>query len=476
MTSTLTTEKAALDASAIARREAGLHKDLSRAQLVMIGLGGAIGTGLFMGSGVAIGYAGPAVILSYAIAAIAAVAMVFSLSEMAVMHPTAGSFGTYAEIYLNPWAGMIARYSYWMAQVIAVGGEAVAAGVYMTFWFPGTPVWLWSLAFAFVLLYFNSRSVNNFGSIEYWFALIKVVAIVIFIILGLATIFGIWTKPVGFHNLTGLPGGFMPRKFGGVWMAVIIGILSFNGIEVIAVTSGEAKDPVRTIPAALRSMALRLFLFYILALAIVVTFVPWTETGATIVTQSPFVRVFAHSGIRHAAGIMNFVVLSAALSSMNTNVYLCSRMLFSLSRGGYAPRLLGRLSKNGTPITAILLSGACILVAAGVSKLTPLAYNYLFGVALFDAMIVWIIILLSHLSFRRKHRAADLPVRMPFFPVIQIAGLALLCAVLVTMGLDKETWRISWIVGVPWLALVSVAYFILKAQGRLAVAQPSGAA
>ena len=180
-----------LDASAIAGREAGLHKDLSRAQLVMIGLGGAIGTGLFMGSGVAIGYAGPAVILSYAIAAIAAAAMVFSLSEMAVVHPTAGSFGTYAEIYLNPWAGWIARYSYWMAQVIAVGGEAVAAGVYMTFYFPGTPVWLWSLGFAFVLLYFNSRSVHNFGSIEYWFALIKVVAIVLFIVLGAATIFGL---------------------------------------------------------------------------------------------------------------------------------------------------------------------------------------------------------------------------------------------------------------------------------------------
>ena len=456
-----------VDASAIAGREAGLHKELTRAQLVMIGLGGAIGTGLFMGSGLAIGYAGPAVILSYAIAAIAAVAMVFSLSEMAVVHPTAGSFGTYAEIYLNPWAGMIARYSYWMAQVIAVGGEAIAAGVYMTFWFPGTPVWLWSVSFAFVLLYFNSRSVNNFGSIEYWFALIKVIAIVVFIVLGLATIFGLWAEPVGFHNLTGLPGGFMPHGFGGVWMAVIIGILSFNGIEVIAVTSGEARDPARTIPAALRTMALRLFLFYILALTIVVTFVPWTETGATIVTQSPFVRVFAHSGIRHAAGIMNFVVLSAALSSMNTNVYLCSRMLFSLSRGGYAPRLLGRLSKNGTPIAAILLSGACILIAAGLSKLTPRAYNYLFGVALFDAMIVWIIILLSHLSFRRKHKAADLPVRMPWFPVIQIMGLALLCAVLVTMGLDKETWQISWIVGVPWLLLVSVVYFILKARGAL---------
>src|SRR6202050_5247747 len=431
-------ERAAVDACAIAGREAGLHKDLSRAQLVMIGLGGAIGTGLFMGSGVAIGYAGPGVIVSYAIAAIAALAMVFSLSEMAVVHPTAGSFGTYAEIYLSPWAGWIARYSYWMAQVIAVGGEAVAAGVYMTFYFPGTPVWLWSLGFAAVLLYFNSRSVHNFGSIEYWFALIKVVAIVLFIVLGAVNVFGLGSLPVGLHNLTGLPGGFMPRGFGGVWMAVIIGILSFNGIEVIAVTSGEARDPVRAIPAALRTMALRLFLFYILALAIVVTFVPWTETGATIVTQSPFVRIFAHSGIRHAAGIMNFVVLSAALSSMNTNVYLCSRMLFSLSRGGFAPAFLGKLGKNGTPITAILISGACILSAAALSKVTPLPYNYLFGVALFDAMIVWIIILLSHLSFRRRHKAADLPVRTPGFPVVQIAGLLLLCAGLVTIGLDRD--------------------------------------
>jgi amino acid transporter, AAT family len=462
-----------VDASAIAGREAGLHKELSRAQLVMIGLGGAIGTGLFMGSGVAIGYAGPAVIVSYAIAAIAAVAMVFSLSEMAVLHPTAGSFGTYAEIYLGPWAGWIARYSYWMAQVIAVGGEAVAAGVYMTFYFPGTPVWLWSLGFAFVLLYFNSRSVHNFGSIEYWFALIKVVAIVFFIILGTVNILGIGTAPVGFHNLTGLAGGFMPRGFSGVWTAVILGIMSFNGIEVIAVTSGEAQDPVRSIPAALRTMALRLFLFYILALTIVVTFVPWTETGAAVVTQSPFVRIFAHSGIRHAAGIMNFVVLSAALSSMNTDVYLCSRMLFSLSRGGYAPRFLGRLSKNGTPIMAILLSGACILLAAGLSKLTPLAYNYLFGVALFDAIIVWIIILLSHFRFRQT-RKADLPVRMPGFPLVQIAGLTLLCAVMVTMGLDKD-WRISWIVGVPWLGVLSAAYIIVKRRRAGAMEAPGGA-
>jgi amino acid transporter, AAT family len=200
----------------IAAREGGLNKALTRGQVIMIGLGGAIGTGLFMGSGLAIGNAGPAVVLSFAIAALAAVAIVFSLSEMAVVHPTAGSFGTYAEIYLNPWAGFIVRYSYWMAQVIAIGAEAVAAGLYMTFWFPGTPVWIWSLGFALVLLYFNSRSVHNFGSIEYWFAMIKVVAIVLFIILGASMIFGIGRPPTGFHNLAGLPGGFMPKGLYGV--------------------------------------------------------------------------------------------------------------------------------------------------------------------------------------------------------------------------------------------------------------------
>lgn len=466
-----------MEEPAIAEREQGLHKSLSKAQAVMIGLGGAIGTGLFMGSGIAIGYAGPAVVLSYAIAGFAALVMVFSLSEMAVAHPAAGSFGVYAETYLNPWAGFMVRYTYWIAQVIAIGGEAVAAGLYMTYWFPNVPVWMWSVGLAGSLLYVNSRSVANFGTFEYWFAFIKVTAIVVFIVLGLANILGIGWQPIGLHNVTGLPGGFLPHGFGGVWMAVIVGIFSFNGIEVIAVTSGEMKNPEKAIPAALRTMALRLFLFYILALAIVVAFVPWTATGATVVAESPFVKVLAHSGIAHAAGIMNFVVITAALSSMNTNIYLCSRMLFSLSRGRYAPRFLGRLSKSGTPIAAILLSGVCILMSAAVSKLTPLAYNYLFGVALFGAIIVWMTILASHLRFRRRHKHKQLAVRMPLFPFMQIAGLALLGAVLITMGLDTAFWDVSWIVGVPWLVLITAAYFVWKGRSgaRQALAPPAGA-
>ncbi|HEV2271599.1 MAG TPA: amino acid permease [Steroidobacteraceae bacterium] len=453
----------------LSERESGLRRSLSKAQIVMIGLGGAIGTGLFMGSGLAVGYAGPSVIVSYALAGFVALVMVFSLSEMAVVHPTAGSFGTYAETYLNSWAGFVVRYTYWISQAIAVGGESVAAGLYMQYWFPNVPVWMWALGFCLVLLYFNSRSVGNFGTLESWLALIKVVAIVLFIILGAATIAGVGRPAVGLHNLTGLPGGFLPKGVSGLWMAVTVGIFSFNGIEVIAVTSGETRNPEVAIPAALRTMIVRLFLFYVLAIAVIVTIVPWTDTGVQVVAQSPFVTIFQHSGIRDAAGVMNFVVISAALSSMNTDIYLCSRMLFSLSRGGYAPRTLGSLSARGSPVAAILVSGVFVLMAAAASIFTPDAYAVLLGVALFDAILVWMFILASHLAFRRRHGEAALPVRMPLFPWMQYAGLAMLAGILVTMGLDPKL-DVSWIYGVPWVALISLAYFVRRARLRTAPA------
>ena len=264
----------------------------------------------------------------------------------------------------------------------------------------------------------------------------------------------------------------MPHGLKGVWMGVIIGIFSFIGVELIAVTAAETADPKTAIPAALRSMAFRLGLFYLLALTIVVSFIPWTEVGAKVVAESPFVKVFAHTGVPYAAGIMNFVVLTAALSSMNANTYLTGRMLFSLSRGGYAPKMFGRLSGTRAPTPALLASGVAILGSAALSRFTPLAYNYLFGIALFGAIFVWIVILLSHLAFRRRHAPQDLPLRMPFFPVLQIAGLVLLAAILITMGLDTDFWNISWIVGVPWLLLLSAAYFIWKRRRAGATTSP----
>lgn len=442
-------------------REAGLQRKLTKGQLTMIAMGGAIGTGLFMGSAIAINYAGPAVIISYVIAAIIAVIMMYSLSEMAVAHPTAGSFGVYAEKYMSPWAGFTARWTYWAAQVIAIGGEAVAVGIYMQYWFPGIPVWVWTLGFGAVLIYMNSRSVSNFGSMEYWFAMIKVVAIVAFIIFGAATVLGIGTPAVGFSNYTSHD-GFMPHGFSGVWMAVLMAIFSFVGVEVVAVTAGEAQDPAKAVPKAMKSMVFRLIAFYFLAIGIMLAVVPWINAGAKEITQSPFVQVFGHFGFAYAAGIMNFVVLTAALSSMNTNLYLTTRMIFSLSRGNYTPAALGKLNQNGTPVNALWLSSLGVVIAGIIAKFSPLAYNYLFGIALFGALYVWLLILISHVRFRKQWQAKGgekLSIQAPFYPYLQIVGIILIAAVLITMGLDKDFWDISWIVGIPWLAFLTIIYF-----------------
>ncbi|MEH7331512.1 amino acid permease [Neobacillus drentensis] len=449
-------------------REEGLNRSLTSGQLTMIGIGGAIGTGLFMGSGIAIGYAGPGVLISYIIAAFIAVIMMFSLSEMAVVHPTAGSFGTYAEMYLNPWAGFLIRYTYWAAQVIAIGGEAVAVGLYMQYWFPGIPVWLWTLGFGFIIVFINTRSVKNFGSLEYWFAMIKVIAIVFFIIFGVSMVLGIGhSEAIGFSHYTDQK-GFIPNGIHGVWMAVLMAIFSFYGVEIVAVTAGESKDPQKSVPKAMKTMVLRLFLFYILSLAIIVAVVPWTQAGAHEVSGSPFVKIFEGSGIRFAAGIMNFVVLTAALSSMNANLYLTSRMLFSLSRGNYAPKSLGTLSKNGTPIIAILTSSVGVLIATVLSMYYPDTFNKLFGIAIFGGILVWLMVLITHLRFRKTvhlHYEGKLPVKAPMFPVLQWAGVLLLSAILITMLFYPE-WVDAWKVGVPWVMIVSIGYFVQKAKTK----------
>ena len=453
-----------MEADKVLAREQGLTRSLTSRQLTMIGIGGAIGTGLFMGSGIAIAYAGPGVLVSYVIAGFIALAVMYSLSEMAVAHPTPGSFGTYAEIYLNPWAGFLVRYSYWACQVVAIGGEAIAIGTYMTFWLPALPVWMSALAAGILIFAINSRSVANFGTVEYWLSTIKVSAICAFILFGLANIFGVGAPATGVTNYLA-NGGPFPHGFGGVWMAVIMGVFSFTGIEIIAVTAGEAEKPDQSVPRAMKIMLLRLALFYFLALSVILAVVPWTLSGATIVTESPFVKVFSNFGLGYAATVMNFVILSAALSSMNTNLYLCTRMIFSLSRSGHAPAALGKVNARGTPLRAAVLSACGVLIAAMTAYASRKAYNYLFGIALFGAILTWLIILATHLQFRRKYSAeklAQLSSRAPFSPYLQWLALLLLVAILITMGLDTEFWNIAIIVGVPWVVIVSLAYFVTR--------------
>jgi amino acid transporter, AAT family len=459
-----------MDANEIIEREKGLQRTLTPRQLTMIGIGGAIGTGLFMGSGIAIAYAGPGVLVSYVIAAFIALAVMYSLSEMSVAHPTAGSFGTYADLYLHPWAGFLVRYTYWAAQVVAIGGEAVAIGHYVQFWAPGMPVWFSALLAGGGIYYINSRSVANFGSAEYWLSTIKVTAIIVFILFGIANIFGLGTAPTGFANYF-VDGGPFPNGMGGVWLAVIMAIFSFMGIEVIAVTAGEAENPDVSLPRAMRSMLLRLSLFYFLALGIILAITPWTESGALVVTQSPFVKVFSNFGFAAAATVMNFVIMSAAFSSMNTNLYLCSRMMFSLARANKAPAAFGNLGARGTPWLATLVSIGGVGIAAVIAYLSSKAYNYLLGIALFGAILTWIIILVTHLSFRRRYprqKQAALSVRAPLAPYLQWLALGLLVAVLVTMALDTDFWNVAVIVGVPWVVLLSVFYAVTRRRQQAA--------
>ncbi|MGA2687384.1 MAG: amino acid permease [Candidatus Korobacteraceae bacterium] len=460
--------------------EQGLARQLSERQLGMIAIGGAIGTGLFLGSALAVRTAGPGVIISYILVSGIALLLMYCLSEMAVAHPTAGSFGVYADLYLSPWAGFVVRYTYWAAQSIAAGGEAVAAAIYTRWWFPNTPVWAWVIFYSALLIYVNARSVGAFGSFEYWFSTIKVSAIVVFILLGASILLGIHQqRPIGLENFHA-NGGFLPRGWTGVWLAMAFVIFSFIGTEIVAVTAGEAKDPERSVPRALRTMLLRLVVFYVGAITILVGVIPWTQIqpGQSI-TVSPFVRVFDIMHVPVAAHIVNFVVLTAALSGMNCCLYLCTRMIFSLARGGYAPAALGGVSGNGAPIPALLLSAGGLGLATVFAILFPRsAYVYMFGIALFGGLFVWLMIFITHLSFRRHWDAQKilpvrleafvlpvrseqpiLPVRMPGFPFTTIlGGLAVLAIIVSTWWV--EGMRVTLESGIPWLLLLSLCYFV----------------
>ncbi len=451
----------------IEQREAGLARQLSPRQLSMIAIGGAIGTGLFLGSGLAVRIAGPAVIVTYALGAAIALLLMGTLAEMAVAHPTAGSFGVYAELYLSRWAGFVMRYTYWAAQVIAIGGEATAVGVYCQWWWPGVPQWVFVVGCSAALIAINASSVGNFGEVEYWFSMIKVVAIILFIVLGLGIILGFavpgGAPQAGFANLTA-HGGFAPHGLAGIWMALVIVIFSYIGTETVAVTAGEAKDPRTALPRAMRSMLVRLVIFYLGSITVLVAIVPWTELqpGAGV-TASPFVRVFGLVGIPAAAHVINFVVLTAALSSMNCNLYLATRMIFSLSRGGYAPAALGRVSSRGTPWNALMISGAGLAVAVGLADFYPdRAYVYMFGVALFGGLFVWMMIFVTHLAFRRKWAGAldSLPVRVWGFPYTTVLGAVSIFAILVTTQF-VDGMQLALTAGVPWLIFISVMYLIV---------------
>ncbi len=426
-------------------KEAGLKRELSVRLLSMIAIGQSIGTGLFLGSGISAQMAGPGVVVSYIIGGLITWLIMIALSEMSAAHPMAGSFGAYAERYLGAWAGLATRYTYVVAQIIAVGGQIVASAIYCRYWLPGVPSWLWIAGFSIVLLAVNVLHVGGFGEFEYWFSQIKVLAICFLLLFGVVLFAGVGVRRQGLEAFTRY-GGFFPHGMMGVWAAVTMAVFSFYGLEAAAVSSGEAREPEKSVPRALRLILVWLALSYIGSMTILVGIVPWNQTG---ISESPFVLVYQRIGIPGAAGLMNLVVLTAALSSINANLYTASRMLFSLSRSGQAPALLGRLSPRGVPRNAVLLSGAGLGIAALIYRLfAETAYVYLLGVSLFGAVFCWLMILATHVRFRHHDT-----------PYGSVAGLCILLALLVTMAF-LPGMRVAWLAGIPWLLAISALYYL----------------
>ncbi|HYL65304.1 MAG TPA: amino acid permease [Candidatus Methylomirabilis sp.] len=441
-----------------------LRRRLSQRQLTMLAIGGAIGVGLFLGSSVTIHLAGPGVIVTYLIGALVAMIVAYALAEMAVVQPVAGAFGIYAQTYLNPWAGVAVRSTYAIVQIIAIGAEVTAVAIYFAFWFPTVPQWTWVVAVSAGLVAVNTLHVGRFGEFEYWFALIKVVAIILFIVIGAGLILGFGHGPaIGLSNLT-THGGFLPFGWKGVWLALTLAITSYMGVEVIAVTAGEAQNPRESIPRAMRTIVFRLVVFYVFAIAIMLAMTPWDQTGSTL-SASPFVRALSSVGIPYTAGLMNLVVITAALSSANTNLYLTTRMIFSLSRGQYAPAWLGRLSKSGVPRRALAASTAGMVAAILLAIYAPSrAFLMLYGVAVAGMFFVWIVILVTHIAFRRAigpARAAELPMRVPFFPYSTVLGILTLVGIAATTfyveGLQYTVPAFA-----PLLILITLAYWFFQ--------------
>lgn len=459
-----------------ASTEEGLHRGLSQRQLTMIAIGSAIGVGLFLGSTVTIGLAGPGVIVTYLIGAVIALIMAYALAEMAVVHPLAGSFGVYAERYLSPWSGYAVRATYAFIQILAIGAEVTAVAIYVAFWYPGVPQWVWVAGASVGLLLINTSRVSRFGEFEYWFALIKVLAIVAFVVVGCAIVVGLGPSPaVGFSNLFDHPGGFLPHGWSGVWLALTLVITSYMGVEVIAVTAGEAQDPEKSIPRAMRTMVLRLILFYLLAISVMLMMTPWNQIagGGRSILGSPFVRAFTSIGIPYAAGAMNLVVISAALSSANSNLYSTTRMLFSLSRSGYAPPWVATVSAVGVPIGALAVASGGMIVAVLLAVLSPdAAFLALFGTAVAGMLFIWIVILLTHLRFRAAlspQQVAQLPIRLAAHKVAAAFGLVSLSAIAVTtFFVDGLRYTVPSFL--PFLAVISVVYVRTKRRVDLSPA------
>ena len=438
-----------------------LKSDLKIRHISMISIAGVIGAGLFIGSGAVINASGPGAILSYAFAGAIVVLVMRMLGEMAAAYPTSGSFATYANEAIGAWAGFTIGWLYWFFWVVVIAIEAIAGAAIMQYWIPDFPLWLMALILTVLLTLTNLFSVKSFGEFEYWFSLIKVVSIGLFLIVGLCVIFG-WYPGVeapGTANLLGV-GGFMPTGFGSVLLGIIVVIFSFMGTEIVAIAAGESDHPGKAVRIATNSVIWRILIFYIGSIAIVVTLLPWNS--ATILV-SPFVAVLDYIGIPAAAQLMNFVVLTAVLSCLNSALYANSRMLYGMAKKGDAPKAFLKLSKKGVPVRAILFSTVFSYIAVIFSYVSPdKIFLFLINSSGAVALLVYLVIAFSQLRMRRlfeKENPEALQLKMWLFPYLTYTTIFCIAGIFIAM-LVIESLRVQALLTLLIAGLTVASYFI----------------
>jgi len=446
----------------------GLRRELKERHINLMALGSTIGVGLFLGSATAIQLAGPAVLLCYLIGGVAIFFIMRALGEMAVHNPVAGSFSRYARDYIGDWAGYLTGWNYWFLWLATCLAEIAAIGVYMQFWFPGSAPWIWAFGAALIMISVNLFAVRAFGEFEFWFALIKIVTVVVMVVLSLGMIlFGIGhnSVPVGISNLW-RHNGFMPNGVTGLLLAMQMVMYAYLGIEMLGLTAGEAENPRKTIAKAVDSVFWRILLFYVGALFVILAIYPWNEIGKG---GSPFVLTFEHMGITKAAGIINFVVITAALSSCNGGIFSTARMLYSLSIQGEAPSVFSRLSVRGVPVRATLVSGAVMLVGVALNYKAPKEiFSWMASIATFAALTTWLTILWCQQRFRRSlspEEFANLSFRMPWWPYSSYLSFAIILGVSWLLASSPET-RVALVVGPMWLGLLMLIYYVSRTWRR----------
>jgi AAT family amino acid transporter/D-serine/D-alanine/glycine transporter len=434
----------------------------------MMSIGSAIGVGLFLGSGEAMSIAGPALLISYALVGAVVFCLMRALGEMAVHRPTCGSFSEYAQLYLGEFAGFASGWTYWLYGIAGPMAELTAVGVFMHFWFPSLPQWIPAIIGLATLYVVQWLSVRLFGEFEFWFAIIKVIAIVGLILLGIIILVTGWTALGQGATISNLwsHGGFFPNGASGLFMTLPLAVFAFIGVEMIGVTAGEASEPEKTLPRAFNNTLWRILIFYIGALFVLMMVQPWTAYSANV---SPFVATLSKAGLAGAAGIVNFVVLTSALSACNGNLFGASRLLFSLATNGSAPRPIRWLSQRKVPGVAVSVSFAFVGIGVIINYVAPAqAFTYVTSVATIAGLSSWFIIALAHLGFRRTLRRTGQPVpafRLPGAPWTAYFVLAATIGVAISMGFTSGT-RIGLYTGAVWAVFIVIAYTGKRRQLR----------